>query len=497
LSRLPGVNDTVAGLLERALEDFERFEDEQVLLRLLEAWREARAERIARLAERLTEGVCGPAPVILGPLGEPGQYKRILFPGPEETCSLYVLRSRLESLLQHPADPRFTSLMLAIAALPLAWQEEVFLPLCEAFIHLKDSRALEPLRALRARLPPGSPYGEQLGLTLERLGAEGLPLSAAASSLCDALEGAMARREQAVQRGAPRRDELLAHVGAHPEDDGARLVLADHLLEHGDPLGEFIALQCQPKPDDARLQRLLLLHRWTWGALLGPYIMPGWTRFKRGLPESVRMELRPGQHLPPPGPFWCAVRELDWDGGGGEAHADWLSHPNLRNVTVLANVPLRLAARLSTHPLPVRELMMEGDVIRRAPGVFNSLASLPHLARLEVTGATLEDVHLCASSPLARRLGCEILLDGGPWRLLGAPAERVPVQAVQTDEAHSEVFAEVLRAAVGFGTQALHIHHQGSLAEGRQRLLREASAAYARVDWNFLPPPPPWRESES
>lgn len=40
-------------------------------------------------------------------------------------------------------------------------------------------------------------------------------------------------------------DELLAAVLAAPDEDGPRLVLADHLIERGDPRGELIVVQCR------------------------------------------------------------------------------------------------------------------------------------------------------------------------------------------------------------------------------------------------------------
>jgi uncharacterized protein (TIGR02996 family) len=40
------------------------------------------------------------------------------------------------------------------------------------------------------------------------------------------------------------RDQLFAAVLDAPDQDAPRLVLADWLLEQGDPLGPFIALQC-------------------------------------------------------------------------------------------------------------------------------------------------------------------------------------------------------------------------------------------------------------
>ncbi len=47
------------------------------------------------------------------------------------------------------------------------------------------------------------------------------------------------------QKPAPVPPELLAAVLANPEDEGARQVYADALIERGDPRGEFITVQCE------------------------------------------------------------------------------------------------------------------------------------------------------------------------------------------------------------------------------------------------------------
>src|SRR5262245_55829511 len=41
------------------------------------------------------------------------------------------------------------------------------------------------------------------------------------------------------------RESLLAAVHESPEDDAPRRVYADWLTDHGDPRGEFIAVQCE------------------------------------------------------------------------------------------------------------------------------------------------------------------------------------------------------------------------------------------------------------
>ncbi len=70
---------------------------------------------------------------------------------------------------------------------------------------------------------------------------------------------------------------------AAPQDDGPRLVLADALQELGDPRGEFISLQLNPRRSqrsERRMQKLLERHR---GAFLGPLEAGHVTELKRAL----------------------------------------------------------------------------------------------------------------------------------------------------------------------------------------------------------------------
>src|SRR4051794_7417805 len=43
-------------------------------------------------------------------------------------------------------------------------------------------------------------------------------------------------------------DELLAAIAADPADDAPRLVLADALIQRGDPWGELIVISCELAP---------------------------------------------------------------------------------------------------------------------------------------------------------------------------------------------------------------------------------------------------------
>lgn len=106
---------------------------------------------------------------------------------------------------------------------------------------------------------------------------------------------------------------LLLEVAARPADLSARLVLADALIERGDPRGEFIALQCKEQPtaaDQRRAAQLLAQHRDDWlSAPVRAVIDPRSVVFERGFLVACR--------LLGPVPFearlaleWATVRRL-------------------------------------------------------------------------------------------------------------------------------------------------------------------------------------------
>ena len=90
--------------------------------------------------------------------------------------------------------------------------------------------------------------------------------------------------------------DLLAAVLASPADDAPRLVLADSLLEQGDPRGEFIIAQCKLagrllRRDRSRLEaraaELLAEHQEEWLAPIG--LGDSYVTWARGFVESVSL----------------------------------------------------------------------------------------------------------------------------------------------------------------------------------------------------------------
>lgn len=482
----------LSDLLDRAAEAFERYEEVEVLQRLLSAWRERREPRVAALVERLSKRLTGH----LAPLSS-RDWNRVsmrrrpldlprLLPWPLELADRalwYVLDQPLNDLSVWPADPRLTPMLLDLAR-TRAVHENAFESLCKVFRASADPRALEPLRALRPDLPAGSRQAMWLEGTLQVLASYvPPPLDAESAARCEALEQALSAREATETDSSPTREALLARVYADPGDVSARLVLADHLLEQGVPLGELIALQCTKGSDTARVKRLLETFGWRWEAPLGPLGVPGFTRFERGFPIAVRLRRDWKDALPEPGPPWRTVRELDLAELTSPGLPRWLSHPSLAGVTTLRRVEPTLAAKLTGPGLAVRQLGLSGPVSPLAPELFMHLSRLEDLKRLFIRDASTEDVQLCAASGLAGRLERFEARSPARWSLVAEPARPVPLRATLLGEAGTEPLARVLRAAVGFGTRRLRVRVEGRASPEGLRLLRTAASGFQRVEW--------------
>lgn len=486
--KLSVVSETLTGHLERARESFERHAYEEVLQHLLKAWTIAPAECIARLAEQLSEVAAAGLSAYHRYFSQVRQFEALVKEaGPEGTRSVALA---VDELLGKPPDPRFTPALLDLAARPVFHEEpRLGRRVCNALAHVKDPRAIGPLRALSASLSPETPIKGRLELTLDFLTGQPVPvLDSTASVHAEALEAALARR---AETRAPRLqlfDELYACVVANLDDDGPRLVLADHLLELGEGVGELMMHQLQPAPDVPRLIALYRQYAARWSDLLEP--QPLDVRLMRGLPYSVAMQVQPGERLPPPGRFWRTVQQIDWGWRGDKHLADWLTHPNLRNVTVLHFVPYALAVGLGMHPLPVRQLDTFLDEGAGAELLHTSLSALPHLSWLRLRGASPDVVRHYAASALGRRLERFEAGQQLSWWLDVQPSAEVPVKAELQWEPSgpgSQELAEAISVATRWSTRALRIQSQQPLGTANRRLLEVSASAYERVEWD-LPP---------
>ncbi len=104
-------------------------------------------------------------------------------------------------------------------------------------------------------------------------------------------------------------DALFAAVYANPFADAPRAVLADHLMEAGDPRGEFIALQLQkPKGTLRRERQLLEAHESDWLGPLAHVVLPMSNEWERGFLSATHARLH-GETVGDP--RWATVTRLE------------------------------------------------------------------------------------------------------------------------------------------------------------------------------------------
>jgi uncharacterized protein (TIGR02996 family) len=141
-------------------------------------------------------------------------------------------------------------------------------------------------------------------------------------------------------------DGLYEQVFARPEDDGPRVVLADHLTELGDPLGEFIAIQlAEPNgPTGLAKGRVKQLKR-HYEAWLPPGVQRSTAIFRRGFLHACR---------------WTAPTD--------PTHRAWKTVEQLTCATVVGLAEFDRSALFAGEPLPRLKELREVD-----PNSFEAL----------------------------------------------------------------------------------------------------------------------------
>ncbi|MFO0599515.1 MAG: TIGR02996 domain-containing protein [Myxococcaceae bacterium] len=191
-----------------------------------------------------------------------------------------------------------------------------------------------------------------------------------------------------VPAGAKDERALFEAVYANPADDGPRQVLADFLLEKGDPRGEFINLQLHGG-DEKREKALLKQHGKTWlepfGTALGANV-----EWKRGFPVKGVVKFKAQRDAEKLGALseWATFEELEWaePGASSAQQRPWTLHINrqFRHLkhAVRPHLPLMLEG---TEPWAVETLVAQTV----APDELRAFAKsklFPKLRTLEFRG---------------------------------------------------------------------------------------------------------------
>ena len=174
----------------------------------------------------------------------------------------------------------------------------------------------------------------------------------------------------------PLTESLFAAVYADPDRDEPRSVLADHLIELGDPRGEFIALQlARARTGGTPSQReraLLKAHGAKWTGHLERIFAKTDREFARGFLARGRAEGQwkigsPAKHAMP-----SMIGLVEWSTVEGYACpnyyddrvvplAELFSAPAMRSLRVLHNIPANIAVEIekSATPPPLVEIAIQ------------------------------------------------------------------------------------------------------------------------------------------
>ncbi|MEO8553310.1 MAG: TIGR02996 domain-containing protein [Kofleriaceae bacterium] len=409
----------------------------------LEAWRATRATAYAELVHALRARLPS-APPIEGASAfkrwKKLEAEQALLDIPRQVAFLRadtrqkVWREGLDELAKRPPDP-VLSRELADCVRTLPWRAPAALDLYRTTCALIAASGTDgdtaPLREALAAVDAidnaklRAAVSELLRATIAELTAARPPADA---SVLAEVHAALARFDRGLAARAARTEELVAAVYANLDDDGPRLVLADHLAAIGDPRGELIALQCQSTPltakQQARARQLVEAYGKAWLAALGdPAVMKDGLEFERGFVAKLRVRLG-GEPRTIGNRIWSTVRQADLGVGSS---ADELLDPVCTSLRVLFGVNGAALARMLQHhralPLEVIGLDYGGDdrfaglaELGRAilPGLRELFARTPHA--LGPLRAALE-----ALPPLDR---LHVDEQPGPWRDLLGPRLR-------------------------------------------------------------------------
>lgn len=263
--------------------------------------------------------------------------------------------------------------------------------------------SVAPLTALAAN------YQKVFGPTVMGRWLEG-QVRAVAAELAGEFPSAP-RTVATVEKPAPKKgsvDALHALVLASPDDDAPRHVLADKLLELGDPRGEFIQLQLQNSPDEKRVAALLAAHEKAWLGPVAETTKKPDRVWRRGFLDEATVVPR-GKFLAPSvgHPAWATVRVLrvHWQAKANQIVLD----PVMRDLRELdlPNDELIKALATASPPRALVKLNISCHEEGLAPSLL-AATGLPALRELDIVNLLdLDDPPVLRplwTSPLGRQL---------------------------------------------------------------------------------------------
>lgn len=381
-----GAKLTFKDFLEEAVSDAGN--PEQAALSLLAAWRLKQAPELAAAIELLP---VGEPP---GGLQVPPQLRGAALRAWEPPKQSLQCQSDLKTLEKWAPDPRTASTLHAFVQRRFSEKltRELVRPALTLLSLVCDPRSIDFLLGLEGKWTgPTERLRYQALAVIQHRFTSGVPAltDEERALVAKAVGGRSFITEDEGERG------LLAAIYARPDDLAARAVYADHLLERGKPLGEFISLQLKSNLTQAERARMFELER----RHLASHPLRGFlyaSTFTRGFLSHATLA---STEVPLPCvPEWSTVEELDVEQVVWAQQEPWRTwaKTNLRAVRTLVShreVPL---SAVVPHPERLVGLL---DTDLRLVGT--ELTSLRHLS---ATVHTAEQLHSVARLAALRDL---------------------------------------------------------------------------------------------
>jgi uncharacterized protein (TIGR02996 family) len=351
---------------------------------------------------------------------------------------------RLAVMASWPDDPRTATILARwLVEASIRWSRRMqdtarafYELLAEQLVAIGDARVDEVLASTVAEPRGKTPELRALQSELARRVIAGVaeraaPLDDAAPVHAEMIEQlgrwCVALAPEALEPRPVEEDALWDDIGRNPEDLGPRLVLADYLIERGDPRGELIVLQCNAQSRFAA-GHLIAKHWSTWLGDAGLVLDRTFSEFRNGMLEVVEVGDREA-------PDWA----YDKVHGHRELSAVHTARPSyavtperfIEFLLDLERVPQRIgithaiAEALRTRaPWPVRAV--EYDYKRfggpRVPSIDRTLElvaqAAPDIEELVIRTDRADTAWTCALVPDLPKL-TRVVLEAKDWRWEG------------------------------------------------------------------------------
>jgi uncharacterized protein (TIGR02996 family) len=450
-------------VLEAASKLLVQGEDEKALEVLVEGWREGRATALAELIDQFAARLSSKLPPVNGAGATSDRQAWLQVAEDQRQATLPRLfevlprttgphaAERIEALAQWPVSPLISSALAKWFEHPPfdgKARGRCFPRALEILEAHRDPRTVAVLKKL-AEPANRSKTIRVLGLSswkplraLVKRAEDWAPAPTPSAAELAMLQSLRARfAPAAVAKPAVSLEAFYAAVYAQPEDETARLILADVLQEAGDPRGEFIALQLARAAAGGRPSKREkeLVETWgrDWLGALNPALMRQGIVFERGFLAHCSYNGDPSVQLVER-PEWATVTHLEvahaakyvaraqdeifGDGMGERAEPQpmggtrrLLLGPALKALRHVSGVGSQVDLRAITEagwPLPWESLSLRLWSLDHATQALCANAPLPSLTRLglfadyptPLRGLDEDEVARILQGPLGRSL---------------------------------------------------------------------------------------------